>query len=72
MVKKSAVCKMVFEKKLLDAQFHFRVLNKECRERRHDPFKFLFLSTMGLLGSQARTRKKNPIIVFPQIVSALE
>ena len=51
---------MVFEKKLLDAQFNFRVLIKEYIERRYgEPFKFLFLPKMGLLGSQASTRKKS-------------
>ena len=50
---------MVFEKKLFDAQFNFRVLIKEYVERRHgEHFKFVFLPKMGILGSQASIRKK--------------
>jgi hypothetical protein len=37
----------------------FYVYNKEYIERRHgEPFKFLFLPKMGLLGSQAVLEKK--------------
>ena len=40
-------------------QSYFMVLCKEYIERRHgEPFKFLFLPKMGLLGSQASTWKK--------------
>jgi hypothetical protein len=38
---------------------HLSVHNKEYIERRHgEPFKFLFLPKMGLLGSQAVIEKK--------------
>ena len=47
-------------------------LLKEYIERRHgEPFKFLFLPKMGLLGSQACTRKKSPILNYEQLFSSV-
>ena len=41
--------------------FWSKVSVNECIERRHsDPFKFLFLPKMGILGSQASTWKNKP------------
>ena len=41
-------------------QIALYVPHKEYIERRHgEPFKFLFLPKMGLLGSQASNRKKS-------------
>ena len=41
------------------------IQTKEYIERRHgEPFKFLFLPKMGLLGSQASTRMKYPTMNY--------
>ena len=45
---------------------------KEYIERRHgEPFKFLFLPKIGLLGSQACTTKKSPILNYEQLLSSV-
>ena len=51
----------------------FLTKSKEYIERRHgEPFKFLFLTKMGLLGSQTvHTRKKSPILNYEQLFSSV-
>ena len=47
-------------------------VTKEYVERRHgECFKFLFLPKSGLLGSQASTRKENPIMNYELLVSSV-
>ena len=47
----------------LEIKYNNRAEAKEYVERRHgEPFKFLFLPKMGLLGSQSSIRIKNPDI----------
>ena len=50
----------------------FTLQSKEYIERRHgEPFKFLFLPKMGLLGSQAVLEKKSPILYYEQLFSSV-
>jgi hypothetical protein len=55
----------IFVRNVLSYCFYKSDKIKECIERRHgEPLKFLHLPKMGLLGSQASTRKKNPIMNY--------
>ena len=56
---------LIFDKNHIQNQYaycldqNFKSIAKEYIERRHgEPFKFLFLPKMGLLGSQAVLEKK--------------